>query len=100
MPKRSLTTFSPGNPYRQRRLERQANRLLAKSGFFQKPVAEVDQGVLALLLKSGLTDAEAAALAAKVAKNEAKADANAISPAGHLRATWTGKVQPTDILTR
>lgn len=73
---------------KQRKLQDAADRLLAKSGFF-RPEAET------LEFPNDPTMQEA------YDKHVgAKLTSDAVSPLGHLRATWTGTIQPTDILTR
>lgn len=86
--KRRISSMSPSNPYRQRKLETAANRLLAKAGFFKPVVAEAEFP----------NDPAMQAAYDNLVGNRLSADA--VSPHGHLRATWTGKIGPTDILTR
>lgn len=63
MPK--LSEMSPSSPRRQAKLSRMADKLLAKSGFFQKPEATEDEYV--------------------------PVEADSIGRNGNLRPTWQGR---------
>jgi hypothetical protein len=63
------------------KLAKEADRILAKSGFFRKPVAASDMVQDALDALTGHMP-----------------PSDAVSPHGHLRATWTGTINRPDAL--
>jgi hypothetical protein len=68
------------------KLAKAADRLLAKSGFFKKPAAELE------FPNDPIMQAAYDKLVG------AKMTSDAVSPHGHLRATWTGTINRPDAL--
>ncbi len=68
------------------KLAREADRLLAKSGFFKKPSPVLEFP----------NDPTMQAAYDKLVGDRLPSDA--VSPHGHLRSTWNGTIQPTDSL--